>query len=234
MLNVKGINVFYGKIHVLWDVTIEVGEGEIVALIGANGAGKTTLLNTISGLVRPVSGSIEFMGKRIDKMPPHQIVDLGIAHIPEGGKLFTQMTVAENLDMGAYPIRAWRERDRERAKVCEIFPRLKERQRQLARTLSGGERQMLAIARGLMSKPKLCMFDEPSYGLAPLVVKEMMEIIRSLPEKGISVLLVEQNVNLALEIAHRGYVLENGRIVLEGTARELLNSELVKKAYLGM
>lgn len=234
MLRVNKVNVFYGKIQVLWDVSIEVGEGEIVALIGANGAGKTTLLNTISGLIRPASGTIEFMGKRIDTLPPHQIVELGIAHIPEGGKLFTEMTVGENLDMGAFPMRAWKEKEREKSKVCEIFPRLRERQGQLARTLSGGERQMLAIARGLMSKPKLCMFDEPSYGLAPLVVREMMEIIRSLPERGISVLLVEQNVNLALEIAHRGYVLENGRIVMEGTAQELLDSELVKKAYLGM
>jgi len=234
MLNVNEINVFYDKIQVLWNVTIEVREGEIVALIGANGAGKTTLLNTISGLMRPASGSIEFMGKRIDRLTPHQIVELGIAHIPEGGKLFTEMTVGENLDMGAFPKRAWGKKEKEKFKVCEIFPRLRERQRQLARTLSGGERQMLAIARGLMSKPKLCMFDEPSYGLAPLVVREMMEIIRSLPERGIAVLLVEQNVNLALEIADRGYVLENGRIIMEGTAKELLNSELVKKAYLGM
>jgi branched-chain amino acid transport system ATP-binding protein len=234
MLRVNAINVFYGKIQVLWDVSLTVREGEIVTLIGANGAGKTTLLNTISGLIKPASGTIEFMGQRIDGLQPHKIVELGIAQVPEGGKLFLDMNVKENLEMGAFPLRAWREKHKEFPKVYSLFPRLKERGRQLARTLSGGERQMVAIGRGLMSKPKLCMFDEPSYGLAPLVVLEMIKVIKSLPEKGISVLLVEQNVNLALEIADRGYVLENGRIVMEGTREELLESELIKKAYLGM
>lgn len=234
MLRVENLNVAFGKIQVLWDVSLTVNEGEIVAIIGANGAGKTTLLNAISGLVKPFSGTIEFMGQRIDQLPPHKIVEMGIVHVPEGGKLFMEMNVKENLEMGAFPPRAWKDREKEAQRLYELFPRLRERQRQLARTLSGGERQMLAIARGLMSRPRLCMFDEPSYGLAPLVVRDIMEVIKTLPNKGISVLLVEQNVNLALEVAHRGYVLENGRIVLEGPSHELLQTEMIKKAYLGM
>ncbi|MEM4546607.1 MAG: ABC transporter ATP-binding protein [Nitrososphaerota archaeon] len=232
MLRVNDVSVSYGKIQVLWHVSLYVGENEIVALIGANGAGKTTLLNAISGLVKISSGRIEFMGRRIDGLSPHKIVEMGIAHIPEGGRLFTEMSVRENLEIGAFPLRAWKERGNEIKKIRSIFPSL--RDRQLARTLSGGERQMVAIARGLMSKPTLCLFDEPSYGLAPVVVKEVMHVIKSLPGRGISVLLVEQNVNIALEVADRGYVLENGRIVLEGQSEELLQTELIKKAYLGM
>ncbi|MCX7857777.1 MAG: ABC transporter ATP-binding protein [Deltaproteobacteria bacterium] len=232
MLKIDNVSVFYGKIRALWDVCLRIGENEIVALIGANGAGKTTLLKAISGVIRVSSGSIELDGKRIDGYPPHKIVEMGIAHIPEGGRLFAEMSVKENLELGAFPIRAWKKKNHEIRNVLRIFPHLRETQ--LAKTLSGGERQMVAIARGLMSKPRICLFDEPSYGLAPVVVSEVMRVIRSLPNEGISVLLVEQNVHIALQVADRGYVLENGRIVLEGNSTELLQTELIKKAYLGM
>jgi len=228
------INAFYGKVRVLWDLTLKIEEKEIVALVGANGTGKTTTLHTIAGLVHPASGSLEFSGKRIDGMPPYQIVQLGICYIPEGGKPFPDMTVRENLEMGAYPYTTWKNKEETLDQVYQIFPRLKERARQLARTLSGGERQMLAMARGLMSKPKLCMFDEPSYGLAPLLVKVLFQFIRDFREKGMTILLVEQNVRQALEIADRSYVLENGRITLEGESKELLQNDHVKKAYLGL
>lgn len=234
MLRMDRINAFYGKVRVLWDLTLKIEEKEIVALVGANGTGKTTTLHTIAGLVHPASGSLEFSGKRIDGMPPYQIVQLGICYIPEGGKPFPDMTVRENLEMGAYPYTTWKNKEETLDQVYQIFPRLKERARQLARTLSGGERQMLAMARGLMSKPKLCMFDEPSYGLAPLLVKVLFQFIRDFREKGMTILLVEQNVRQALEIADRSYVLENGRITLEGESKELLQNDHVKKAYLGL
>ena len=234
MLEISQVDTCYGKVQALWDITLNIEEGEIVALVGANGAGKTTLLNTISGLLHPVSGSVKFLGQRIDGLPPHAIVELGISHIPEGSKVFPEMTVHENLEMGAYPYHAWKQKEETFKQVYELFPRLKERQGQLARTLSGGEHQMLAIGRGLMSRPKLCMFDEPSYGLAPLFVTEIFRIIHGLREQGITILLIEQNVRRALEIANRACVLENGRMCLEGDCLELLQSDYVRKAYMGL
>ena len=234
MLEVSNIDTFYGKVQALWDVSLRVDEEEIVALIGANGAGKTTLLNTISGLLRPASGSVEFLDKRIDGLTPHSIVELGISHVPEGRKLFTDMTVRENLEMGAYPYHAWQQKKETLEHVYQVFPALKEREKQLSRTLSGGEQQMLAMGRGLMSRPKLCMFDEPSYGLAPILVVEAFRAINSLREQGITVLLIEQNVRRTLEIADRAYVLENGHVVLEGACDKLLQSDYVRKAYLGI
>jgi len=234
MLEVSHVNAFYDRVQALWDVSLRVDEGEIVALIGSNGAGKTTLLNTISGLLRPTSGSMEFLGKRIDGLAPNPIVEMGISHIPEGGRLFSSMTVRENLEMGAYCRHAWKQKGETIKQVYEIFPILKERQGQLARTLSGGEQQMLAMGRGLMSKPKLCLFDEPSYGLAPRFVAEVFEIIKSLRGQGITILLVEQNVRHTLEVADRACVLENGRVNLEGGCAELLQSDYVRKAYLGL
>jgi branched-chain amino acid transport system ATP-binding protein len=234
MLEVCNINTLYGKAQALWDVCLEINEAEIVALVGANGAGKTTLLNTISGLLRPASGSVEFLGRRIDGLPPHSIVELGISHVPEGGRVFPDMTVRENLEMGAYPLHIWKQKEETLEQVYQVFPILKERERQLARTLSGGERQMLAIGRGLMSRPRLCLFDEPSYGLAPLLVAEIFRIIQGLRDQGITVFLIEQNVRHTLEIADRAYVLENGQICLEGTCDELLQSDYVRKAYLGL
>jgi branched-chain amino acid transport system ATP-binding protein len=234
MLEVRNVNTFYGKAQALWDISLTIDEAEIVALVGANGAGKTTLLNTISGLLQPASGTIEFMGQRIDGLPPHKIVDMGISHVPEGRRLFTDMSVHENLEMGAYSSRAWKSRHKTFEQVYESFPILKERAGQLARTLSGGEQQMLAMGRGLMSMPKLCIFDEPSYGLAPIVMSEVFDVIKTLHERGITILLIEQNVPRTLEIADRAYVLENGRIVLEGGCQQLLEEEMVKKAYLGL
>ena len=234
MLEVNKIDTCYGKVQALWDVSLKIEEGEIVALVGANGAGKTTLLNTISGVLHPVSGSVEFLGKRIDGLPPHAIVELGISHVPEGSRVFPEMTVHENLEMGAYPYHAWKHKDETFKQVYELFPRLQERKGQLARTLSGGEHQMLAIGRGLMSRPRLCMFDEPSYGLAPLFVAEIFRIIHGLHDQGITILLIEQNVRRALEIANRACVLENGRMCLEGDCVELLQSDYVRKAYMGL
>lgn len=234
MLEVCDVTTPYDMTQALWDVCIEVNESEIVALIGSNGAGKTALLNAISGLISPVSGTVEFLGKRIDGLPPHTIVELGISHVPEGGKVFPDMTVYENLEMGAYPIHAWNQKEQTLEQVYHVFPKLKERAGQLARTLSGGERQMLAIGRGLMSKPRLCLLDEPSYGLAPRLVLEIFRIIKELRDQGITVLLIEQNVRHTLETADRAYVLENGRICLEGACDELLQSDFVRKAYLGL
>jgi branched-chain amino acid transport system ATP-binding protein len=234
MLEISNLNVFYGQSHALRDISLKVNEREIVALVGANGAGKTTLLNTISGLLRPASGSVEFLGKRIDRVSPHKIMTLGICQIPEGRRLFSDMTVGENLEMGAYSSKAWRQRKETLEQVYQIFPVLKERRRQSAKKLSGGERQMVAIGRGLMCSPKMCMFDEPSYGLAPKLFSEVLEVIKHLRDTGITIFLVEQNVRNTLEIADRAYVLENGHIVLEGKGKDLLQNELVKKAYLGM
>jgi branched-chain amino acid transport system ATP-binding protein len=234
MLEVSNIDTFYGKVQALWDVSLKIDKGEIVALVGANGAGKTTLLNTISGLLRPLSGTAKFLGKRIDGLPPHSIVELGMSHVPESRRLFPDMTVRENLEMGAYLLRAWKQKEATLAQVNELFPSLKERKGQLARTLSGGEQQMLAMGRGLMSRPKLCMLDEPSNGLSPLLVKEIFLIIQGLRDRGIAILLIEQNVRQTLEIADRAYVLENGRIVSKGKSKNLLQSDHIKKAYLGL
>ncbi len=234
MLQADHIDTFYGKIQALWDVSLRIEEKEIVALIGANGAGKSTLLNTLSGTLRPSSGKAIFLGRRIDGLAPYAIVELGISHVPEGGRLFPEMSVRENLEMGAYPSRAWKRKGEMLQQVYQIFPRLKERENQLARTLSGGEKQMLAMGRGLMSRPRVCLFDEPSYGLAPILVLEIFRVIESLRTQGLSVLLIEQNVRHALEIADRASVMENGRIVLEGEGRDLLKNDYVKKAYLGM
>jgi len=234
MLEISNIEAFYGKAQALWDVSLKIDELEIVALIGSNGAGKTTLLNTISGLLRPASGSVTFLGKRIDGLPPHSIVELGISYVPEGGRIFTEMTVLENLEMGAYPHHAWKQKKETLEQVYQVFPVLKEREKQLARTLSGGEHQMLAMGRGLMSRPKLCILDEPSYGLAPKFVEEVFQTIKSLREQGITIFLIEQNVLRTLEIADRACVLENGRIVLDGTSKNLLQSDHIRKAYLGL
>jgi len=234
MLEVSKLDVFYGKSQALRGVSLRVNKGEIVALVGANGAGKTTLLNTISGLLRPASGSVEFLGKRIDRLASNKIVKLGICQIPEGRKLFSDMTVRENLEMGAYFSEAWKQRKETLEQVYQIFPVLKERRRQSARKLSGGEGQMVAIGRGLMSSPRLCMFDEPSYGLAPKLFSEVLEVIKHLREQGITIFLVEQNVRQTLETADRAYVLDNGQIVLEGKGEDLLKDEQVKKAYLGL
>jgi branched-chain amino acid transport system ATP-binding protein len=234
MLEISSINCFYGNIQVLWDVTMRVDEGEIMALVGANGAGKTTLLKTLSGLMRPTSGTMSYLGTRIDGMEPNDIVSLGISHIPEGRRLFTEMSVYENLEMGAYPKNSWKQRRQTLREVYELFPVLKERADQLARTLSGGEQQMLAMGRGLMSRPQLCIIDEPSNGLAPIVVAEVFQIIKSLRERGITILLVEQNVRQTLQIADRACVLENGRIAVEGASAELLQSDHIRRAYLGL
>jgi len=234
MLEISSLNTLYGKVQALWDVCLQVNEAEIVALVGSNGAGKTTLLNTISGLLRPASGSVTFLGKRIDGLPSHAIVELGISLVPEGGRVFPDMTVRENLEMGAYPYRAWKQKEQTLEQLYQVFPVLEERLGQLARTLSGGERQMLAMGRGLMSRPRLCLLDEPSYGLAPLLVAEIFRIIQGLRDQGITILLIEQNVRRALEIADRAYVLENGRICMEGACTEMLKSDHVRKAYLGL
>jgi branched-chain amino acid transport system ATP-binding protein len=234
MLEVSNINVFYGQIQVLWDVCLKIEEGQIMALVGANGAGKTTLINAISGIIRPTSGSITFLGKRIDGLSPHTIVGLGISHIPEGRKLFTDMSVHENLEMGAYSSHAWKNRRETLEQVYKLFPMLKERASQLARTLSGGEQQMVAMGRGLMSRPKLCIIDEPSNGLAPRLVQEVFEKITSLRDQGITILLIEQNVHQTLQIADRACVLENGRLALEGCCEDLLKSDHIRKAYLGL
>ncbi len=234
MLEVKEISAGYGRVQVLWDLTLNVNEGEFVALVGANGAGKTTLLKTISGVMRPTAGSISFLGKRIDEMTPNGIVNLGLSHIPESRRLFTEMSIRENLEMGAYPHRSWKDRRETMKWVFGLFPRLEERASQLSRTLSGGEQQMLAMGRGLMSRPKMVMIDEPSNGLAPLVVAEVFEILKSLHNEGITILLVEQNVRQTLAAAERAYVVENGHLALEGACRMLAESDHVRKAYLGI
>ena len=232
MLKAEDLNVYYGPIHAVKGVSFEVKEGEIVTLIGANGAGKSTTLKTVSGLMRSRGGHIEFMDKNIAAAPAHKIVELGLAHVPEGRRIFTRMTVEENLDMGAFIKKnANVEQDKER--VFEQFPRLKERRKQIAGTLSGGEQQMLAMGRALMSDPKLLMLDEPSMGLAPILVEQVFDIIIALHKAGTTILLVEQNAEMALSVADRAYVMETGRITLSGTGQELAASEEVQKAYLG-
>jgi len=234
MLEVNKVSAGYGNIQILWDVSLKVNEGEIVALIGGNGAGKSTLVRTITGLLRASSGNIKFLSQQIEAMESHKIAELGLSHIPEGRRIFTEMSVRENLEMGAYPKNAWKHKKDTMKQVYEMFPRLKEREHQLARTFSGGEQQMLAMGRGLMSLPKLCIIDEPSNGLAPMVVMEVFDIIKSLRKQGITILLIEQNVRQTLEISDRAYVLENGRIVMEGDCATCLASEHIKKAYLGL
>jgi branched-chain amino acid transport system ATP-binding protein len=233
MLAVEKINVYYDDAQALWDVSITVNQGEIVTLVGSNGAGKSTTLKAISGLVPPLSGEIRLERIRIDRCPAHRIVAMGIAHIPEGRRLWPGLTVAENLELGAYQRSARAVREESLKVVYQLFPRLEERRHQLAGTLSGGEQQMLAIGRGLLSKPKLLILDEPSLGLAPLLVNNIFETIQKISLQGMTILLVEQNVNQALAISHRGYVLETGRIVLLGTGPELLSNEHIKTAYLG-
>ena len=231
ILKVQDINVYYGAIHAIKGISFEVGEGEIVTLIGANGAGKTTTLQTVSGLLRSRTGSIEFMGENISHIPAHKLVGRGLVQVPEGRRIFLQMTVQENLDMGAFTAPGGAAEAMER--VYEQFPRLKERRKQVAGTLSGGEQQMLAMGRALMSQPKLLMLDEPSMGLSPILVDFVFDIVREMHQQGVTILLVEQNAQMALSVADRAYVLETGTITLSGTGKELAESEEVKKAYLG-
>jgi len=233
MLKVKNINAGYGNVPVLFDFSCEVREGEVVSIVGSNGAGKSTLMKTISGIVTPFSGEIEFMGERIDKLPAHKIVELGIAHVPEGRQVFGKLSVRENLMMGAFIVKSEAEKAKSLKEMYELFPILETRQEQKAETLSGGEQQMMAIARGLMSRPKLLLVDEMSLGLAPVLVEKVMDTLK-LVSKSVTILLVEQKVQEALEIADRGYVIQNGRMVITGSGQELLESEIVKKAYMGM
>jgi branched-chain amino acid transport system ATP-binding protein len=234
MLKVNRLSLVYGKIQVLWDVSLTVAEKEMVAVIGSNASGKTSLLNAISGLLTPSSGTVEFFGKAIEKMPAYLVARLGIAHIPEGGGLFPDMKVSENLELGAYIHSGEKEKKETIQWVYEIFPSLATRAGQLAKTLSGGERQMLAIGRGLMSRPRLCMLDEPSYALSPLLVMEVFKTVRELRDRGTTILLVEQDIKRALEMADRAYLLENGRVVLNGHRELFLQNDHVKKAYLGL
>ena len=231
VLQVENINVYYGSIHAVKDVSFHVEQGEVVTLIGANGAGKSTTLNTVAGLLHSRTGSVRFMGEELRRVPSHKLVGRGMALVPEGRRIFQHMTVQENLDMGGYCRSGDMSTDIE--SVFERFPRLKERRRQVAGTLSGGEQQMLAMGRALMSRPKLLMLDEPSMGLAPLLVEQIFDIIRQLHADGTTILLVEQNAQAALAVADRGYVLETGRVVTEGTGAELLESDTIRKAYLG-
>jgi len=234
MLSVNQIQVSYDDVQVLWDVSLKVKSKELAALVGANGAGKSTTLNTISGMLRPRSGKIEFNGERIDTAPASRVVELGISQVPEGRRLFPEMTVLENLELGSYMAEAKRRRDETLDWVFSIFPALKERRKQLAGTLSGGEQQMVAVGRGLMARPKLLMLDEPSLGLAPILVREVFKVVERVNSEGVTILLVEQNVKHTLSVATHAYVLENGRIVMEGKGNDLLNNDHVKKAYLGI
>ncbi len=233
MLEIKDLEVYYGVIQAIKGISFEVNEGEIISLIGANGAGKTTILHTVTGLISPKKGSILFEGRDITKVPAHRIVGLGMAHVPEGRRVFAEMSVYQNLKMGAYTRKDKGEIEQTLETVYRRFPRLEERRNQLAGTLSGGEQQMLAMGRALMSGPRIILMDEPSMGLSPILVNEIFDIIRSVSEAGTTVLLVEQNAKKALAIADRAYVLETGRIVMSGDAKELMNDDSIKKAYLG-
>ncbi|MBS6194613.1 MAG: ABC transporter ATP-binding protein [Clostridiales bacterium] len=233
MLEIKDLEVSYGMIQAIKGVSFEVNQGEVIALIGANGAGKTTILHTITGLLAPKKGSVVFEGKEITKIPAHKIVSLGMAHVPEGRRVFADLSVYENLKMGAYTRKDKEEIEKSLDRVYERFPRLKERKNQMAGTLSGGEQQMLAMGRALMSQPKIILMDEPSMGLSPILVNEIFDIIQEVSKSGTTVLLVEQNAKKALSIADRAYVLETGKIVLDGKAEDLLNDDSIKKAYLG-
>ena len=233
MLEVRDLQVYYGMIHAIKGISFDVNQGEVIALIGANGAGKTTTLHTITGLLAPKSGSVLFEGKDITKVPAHKIVSMGMAHVPEGRRVFAELSVCENLKMGAYTRKDKKEIEESLANVYKRFPRLEERKNQMAGTLSGGEQQMLAMGRALMSKPKIILMDEPSMGLSPIFVNEIFDIIRAVSESGTTVLLVEQNAKKALSISDRAYVLETGTITMSGKAKDLLEDEAVKKAYLG-
>ena len=233
MLEVQGINAGYKDLQALWDVSLRVDEGELVALVGPNGAGKTTTLKVISGLIRPTAGSVLLDGRSLAKEPPHKIVDLGISQVLEGGRVFTELTVLENLDVGSFTSKARKVKEENLERVFDLFPRLAERRRQSAGTLSGGERQMLAIGRALMSAPRLLMLDEPSFGLAPILVEQIFQMITEINRLGVTVLLVEQNVRAALELTQRAYVIENGRVVGEGSGDSLLSFESIRTAYLG-
>ena len=233
MLEVRDLQVYYGMIHAIKGISFDVNQGEVIALIGANGAGKTTTLHTITGLLAPKSGSVLFEGKDITKVPAHKIVSMGMAHVPEGRRVFAELSVYENLKMGAYTRKNKKEIEESLANVYKRFPRLEERKNQMAGTLSGGEQQMLAMGRALMSKPKIILMDEPSMGLSPIFVNEIFDIIRAVSESGTTVLLVEQNAKKALSISDRAYVLETGTITMSGKAKDLLEDEAVKKAYLG-
>jgi branched-chain amino acid transport system ATP-binding protein len=234
LLEVEAITCFYRDALALQDISLKVGEDELVTIIGSNGAGKTTLIKAITGFLRPRKGTISFLGQRIDGLPPPEIINKGIGLVMEGRGLFPRMTVLENLEMGAYKSGAWEKRKENLEVVYQLFPVLKERRNQLAGTLSGGEQQMLAIGRALMSNPKLLILDEPSAGLAPLLARKLFGLLVDIKQRGVSILLVEQNVYQSLKIAERAYVLENGKLVTHGTAKELLNSDLVRKAYLGI
>ena len=234
MLQVHDLEVRYGDYQVLWGVSLEVRAGEVVCLLGPNGAGKSTIINTVSGLVRPLAGTLEFCGERIDGLATHQIVTRGVSHVLERRRVFPYLTVEKNLLLGSYQDRARPQREESLAWVFALFPILRERRFQLAHSLSGGEQQMLAIGRGLMARPKFLMIDEPFLGLAPRVVTEILEIIRKINAAGVTVLFIEQNVQLALSVSHRAYVLESGRMVLSGTAKEVLESDLVRTVYLGI
>lgn len=234
MLELNNINSFYGDVQVLRDISLSVKKGEIVTIVGANAAGKSTILKSISGTVEKVEGSIEFQGKNLTKVPNHQRAELGLIHVPEGRRLFPHMSVRENLEMGAYVKRGRAQRMQTLLDIYEMLPRLKEREKQMAGSLSGGEQQMCAIGRGLMARPDLLMLDEPTLGLAPILVQWVFNFIRQIRDTGVTILLVEQNANKALEISDRGYVLENGQIVMEGTGKELLGNQGLRKAYLGM
>lgn len=233
MLSVKDIDVFYGNIHALKGISLEVKQGEIVTLIGANGAGKTTLLKTLSGLLKPKKGSIDYMNTSIVGRPAQSIVKNGISHVPEGRRVFATLTVEENLELGAYTRKDKKGIQQDMARVYELFPRLQERRKQLSGTLSGGEQQMLAMGRAIMARPKLLLLDEPSMGLAPLMVQTIFRIIEEINNEGTTILLVEQNANMALSVANRAYVIETGKVTLSGTAKELQASEEIKMAYLG-
>ena len=234
LLDVRGAAVYYGDVQVLWDVSLVVGEGEFVAVIGSNGAGKTTLLNTIAGLLRSSDGDIRLAGRSVRQLPSHLVCREGLTLSPQGGQIFPEMTVRENLEVGAYLPRTRQHTARNLSRVWELFPRLRERQAQLAGTLSGGERQMLSISRALMSEPRLLMLDEPSLAVAPVLVQQIFETLHRLHQEGLTVLLVEQNVQQALELADRAYVLETGRVVREGPARDLLGDPEVRRHYLGI
>ncbi|GAW91922.1 ABC transporter ATP-binding protein [Calderihabitans maritimus] len=234
LLQVKDLKSGYKGVPAIHDVSFEIKKGEIVVIVGGNGAGKSTILRTISGLIRPTGGEIVFDGRRIDQLPAHEVVAAGIAHVPEGRWIFGRMTVQQNLILGAYTQKSEEERLKTLEMIYRIFPRLKERREQVAGTMSGGEQQMLAIARGLMSRPKLLMLDEPSLGIMPKLVMEILEMIREINQRGTTILLVEQNVHAALKLADRAYVLQTGRIVAEGAGRELMEDERIRKAYLGM
>ncbi|MBT3236400.1 MAG: ABC transporter ATP-binding protein [Bdellovibrionales bacterium] len=234
MLKVKNIDVSYGDLQVLWDLSFEIAEGEIVVLVGANGAGKSTVIKAISSLLTPTQGSIHLHDTRLDLLPSHKIIQHGVVHVPEGRRLFPNMSVEENLVLGSLHGEAKAKRDETLEYVFELFPRLKERRKQSAETLSGGEQQMAAIGRGLMSLPKIMMFDEPSLGLAPILVQEIFAMIQKINQEGVTILLVEQNVKQTLAMCHRAYVLENGRITLEGSGNELSQSPAVKEAFLGI